>query len=293
MPKPSVPYVIVACLTIAASLLLISIAIAAFAQTWDPCSLIGGAVLLPLPSALAIQQYRATFRLVRKAAKTTAILLFIVAGFTAFAFVTTMGEFIASGVNIPWLGLLLPMLAISLVSGVAGWLNICWARSLPDSVEPAVRPLFSRRELLASVAIIGVMTAITTYFIRSEPPRYAEHVGIADAPFGLPSAATDISFCQGFRGTIAYEFTIEESDFREWVESEIGSAESQSANVAILPIMTPIRCMRYNALSSDLNGPGFISVSAGLHYSWSCEDRDIYAAFDSTSSRAYYSAHFH
>lgn len=293
LPKPSLPYVIVSCLTIAASLFLIFFGIVAFSRTWDPCSLIGGAVLLPLPSALAMQQYRATFLLVRRAAKTAAILLFIVSGFAALACVTTLGESVASGGAIPWV-LLLPMFAIALVCGFVGWLNIRWARTLPESVEPALRSSFTLRELFAAVAAFGVMTAITIAIVRSTPPRYAEHVDIADAPFGLPLVATDISYCQGVRGTIAYEFTIEESDFREWVESRIGSAESESANVAILPITTPISVTRYNAISSDLTGLDSISVGRGLHYSRSFEsDGGIHAVFDSTTNRAYYYAHFH
>lgn len=291
--KPSLSYVVVSCLTIAASLFLITLAISAFSRAWDPCSLLGGVVLLPLPSALAYQQYRAAFRLNRGAAKSAATLQFIVGAFSAALFIICTTQFIKGGGYVPWLEFLLPTFAVSVLSGVTGWLNVRWYRGLPDSIEPLLGPRFSLRELLVAVAVLGAMIAITCSFIRSTPPKYAEHVDIADAPFGLPTTAIDISYCQGFRGTIAYEFTIDELKFREWVDSGIGSAESESANVAILQISTPINITRYNALSSDLTGPDSISVSAGLHYSWSYEDRGVYALFDSTTNRAYYFAHFH
>ncbi len=71
--------------------MVISFAIAAFMQTWNPCAMMSGIILMPLPMALAIQQYRGTFRRNRSAAKNTSTLLFVVSGFSAFAFVTTVG----------------------------------------------------------------------------------------------------------------------------------------------------------------------------------------------------------
>ena len=56
-PKPTLLLVAMSVLVIGFSLFLVSVAIAAFTVTWDPCSLIGGAIILPLPVALAIQQY--------------------------------------------------------------------------------------------------------------------------------------------------------------------------------------------------------------------------------------------
>tara|TARA_Y100001933_G_scaffold215598_1_gene222344 strand:- start:179 stop:736 length:558 start_codon:yes stop_codon:yes gene_type:complete len=124
-------------------------------------------------------------------------------------------------------------------------------------------------------------------------PRYAENVPVAEAPFGLPADATDVSFYQGFRGTIAYEFTIDETSFREWVADGIGSIESNASNTELEQITTPVSITRYNAYSPELNGPDSITVNNGLYYSWSFEDRGVYAVFDSTTDRAYYFAHFH
>ena len=160
------------------------------------------------------------------------------------------------GGELPWLSLLLPMLAVAIVGLFGGWLNLRWRRNLPLSATDSGWR-FSLREILAAVAAISLLTGLTASFIRSTPPRYAENVSVADAPFGLPASAADVSFCQGFRGTIAYEFTVDEISFREWVADGIGSIESNASNTELEPITTPVSITRYNAYSSDLNGPGF------------------------------------
>ncbi len=291
-PKPTLLLIATSVLVIAFSLFLVSAAIAAFTVTWDPCSLIGGAIILPLPAALAVQQYRATFRGVGSAALTAAILLFIIGGFAAFAFATTFGEIAMGGGELPWFSMLLPMFAVAVVGLFGGWLNLRWRSKLPKmGIDAGWR--FSLREILAAVTAIALLTGLTASFVRSTPPRYAENVPVAEAPFGLPADATDVSFCQGFRGTIAYEFTIDETSFREWVADGIGSIESNASNTELEQITTPVSITRYNAYSSELNGPDSITVNNGLYYSWSFEDRGVYAVFDSTTDRAYYFAHFH
>ncbi len=284
-------------LVLAACVLLVSAAIAMFTVTWDPCSLIGGGIVLPLPTALAIQQYRGTFRSNAKAALISSVLLFVVAGFALFAFAMTLGEMIVEDVRIPWTSLLLPMLGTGVVSGASAWMNLSWSRRLNHSatldVHMADRVSFWKHELLVAVSAIALLTALVAYFVRSTPPRYAENVPRDKAPFGLPAEATEISFCQGFRGTIAYEFTINEKGFVNWVESGIGSLESEAANISIKPIAVPYSIQRYNSLTADLTGPDSITIANGLYYEWSKEDRGVYAAFDRTANRAYYFAHSH
>lgn len=291
-PKPTPLLIATSVLVIAFSLFLVSVALAAFTVTWDPCSLIGGAIILPLPAALAVQQYRATYRGVAPAALTAAVLLFIVGGFAAFALATTFGEIAMGGGELPWFRLLLPMLAVAIVGLFGGWLNLRWRRNLPPTLTDA-GCRFSLREILAAGAAISLLTGLTASFVRSTPPRYAENVSVADAPFGLPASATDVSFCQGFRGTIAYEFSVDETSFREWVADGIGSIESNASNTKLEPIITPVSITRYNAYSSELSGPESITVNKGLHFSWSFEDRGVYAVFDSSTNRAYYFAHSH
>ena len=142
---------------------------------------------------------------------------------------------------------------------------------------------FSLRELLLVVTVVAVICGLTSYIARGTLPRCAENVDRSKAPFDLPLEATDISYARGYRGTIIYEFTIDEDGFRKWVNSGIGSLESQSADVPLRPISSPVRIYRYNGQ--------FATIKQGLYYSWSKEDRGVDAVFDSTANRAYYCAH--
>jgi hypothetical protein len=284
-------------IVIAGCVLLLAGAIAALAVTWDPCSVISGVVILPLPVTLGIQQFRGTFRCNSKAALISSMLLFVVGGFALLAFAVTLGDMILKGVRIPWLGVLLPMLVTGIVGGVAAWMNLKWSRRLRRSAETTTTSpdlaRLSMRELSAAVAAIACVTGLSTYFVRSTPPRCAENVALDKAPFGMPAGATEISYCQGFRGIIAYEFTIDEKSFAAWVASGIGSLESDAANVSLQSIARPYTIERFYGLSADLSGPHSITITDGLFYDWSKEDRGVHAAFDRATSRAYYFAHFH
>lgn len=143
------------------------------------------------------------------------------------------------------------------------------------------------------MTVVAVISGLTSYFSRGTLPRFAENVDRSQAPRGLPPDATSISYCQGHRGMIAYEFTIDEDGFRRWVNSGIGSFESEAADVPIRPISEPFRIRRYYCLSPELVGPEFATITQGLYYSWSKEDRGVEAVFDSTKNRAYYHAHYH
>lgn len=297
-PKPSVVLLAFSLLVLIACVFLISVALVMFAARWDPFSLFAGVIVLTLPAVLATQQYRATFRQNGKAAYFSAVVLFIISGCAFFAFVTTLGDMLLHGVRrLPWIGLLLPMLTIGVVGCLAGWLDLRWSRRLstftPTAVNAAGPVRFSIRELLVAVTAIACVTWLVDHFVRSTPPRFAENVSVDQAPFGLPAQARDVSFCQGFRGTIAYEFTIDEDDFIAWVDSRIGSTESYAANIPLREVTGPYEIRRYCALSSTLAGPDSKTITNGLHYHWSKEDRGVYAAFDRATNRAYYFAHFH
>ncbi len=294
-PKPSFALVGLSVVILAVCILLISLAISAFFVSWDPCSLVGGVILLFLPAALAVQQYRGTFRHSTGAAFAAGVSLFVVGGLAFVAFATTLGELIVEGVRIPWIPLLLPMVATAIIGCLAAWLNLRWSRRLKlttsSPVNAPVHARFSLGELLFAMATIAGVTALSSYFVRTTLPQYAEDVSRDRAPSGLPASAQHISFCQGVRGTIAYEFTIDEEDFVAWVESGIGSLESDAANVPVQPIIGTYTIDRYYALTADLTGPDSIAITNGLYYSWSKEDRGVYAAFDRTTGRAYYYAH--
>ena len=292
-PKPRLFHVAVSVLVILVSLFLISAAIATFMADLDPCSVFGGAILILLPAVLAIQQYRATFRHIRSAAKMAAGMLFFVGIVSAFVAFMIIIEVVRQGDALPWGILITQMILFSVAANTARCLNLWWGRGLPYEAESYSSPRFTIRELLAATAAVCFVAAVSSYIVRSIPPTYGEHVDLADAPFDLPENATNISFCHGFRGTVAYEFTTDVASFRDWVDAGIGSIESEASDVKLVPITSPVSITRYIACSTDLTGPDSITVANGLHYSWSFEDRGVYAVFDSTTNRAYYFAHFH
>ncbi|MCE9553526.1 MAG: hypothetical protein K8T91_09155 [Planctomycetes bacterium] len=271
-------------------------ALAAFAVTWDPCSLIGGCIMLPWPLALGIQQYRGTFRRNAKAGHTSAISLFVIGGLGCLILVAFGAQLGLRGRHL-WLRDLLPIGLGSMFAFLAGRANLQWARLLrTETSTPASSPQgmrFSLRELFLAVTLVAVIAALVTSFVKAIPPRFAEHVDVAQAPFGLPPEAKDVSYFQGYRGTIAYEFTIDEAGFRRWVESGIGSIEAKSANVSLEPIEGSHTISTYHALTSALPGPEKVTLTDGLYYGWSKEDRGVHAAFDRVRQRAYYFAHYH
>lgn len=264
----------------------------------NPFTMLGSLVILPLSIVLAAHQYRGTFRLVPSAAKTTSVLLYIFGGFLLFAGVTTAGEAVVEGVSMRlFASFLFPMFGAAALSLAAGRMNaLCSAKLRADLATGATSPRqsgFTLRELLLVVGVLAIMTGITAQFIGSAPPTFAEHIDAAAAPVELPDGATDVSYCRGHRGTIAYEFTIDEARFRDWVSSGIGSIEAQSAGIPLQEITSPFTIKRYYLYSSELSGPYDVTIASGLSYTWSKEDRGVYAAFDRTTGRAYFHAHYH
>jgi len=292
------PFATVSALVIAGNLLLLSTFIAAAIVEPNRFAIMGGLFVLPLCVLMAVQQYRGTFRCVQSAATTTSVLLYIMGGFLIFGVVTSAGEAIANSISLRMMAsILIAMLIVATCSIAIGRMNALWSRRIRSAIDsgavPAIKRGFSLRDLLLAVTVIAAMTAITSQLIRSAPPWYAENIQASAAPFSLPAGATDVSYCKGYRGTIAYEFTINEPAFRGWVESGIGSIESESAAIPIREITTPFTIRRYFTYSSKLNGPREITVNSGLFYSWSKEDRGVHAVYDRTTGRAYYYAHFH
>jgi hypothetical protein len=268
-----------------------------WAVAWDPCSFIGGVILLPIPSFLSYRQYGAVAWSDARAARTSAILLFLIDGLACLMFAANLGEIANAKVHIPWLSLLLSMLGVGLFALIAAWVNLRWSRrftlAATISGDAASVARLSRRDALAALSAVAFVAALASYLVKSTPPQYAEHVPRERAPFGLPAGARDVSYCQGFRGTIAYEFTVSEDQFVEWVESGIGSLESNAADVPLKPIAEPFTITRYYALTKKLEGPDSVTIKDGLLYRWTKEDRGVYAAFDRATGRTYYFSHLH
>lgn len=297
-PQASKLLAVLSALVIAGNVFLISAFVGSSIIDPNPFAFIGGFFVLPICIFLAVQQYRGTFRRVPSAAHATSMMLYIVGAFLLFGAATSTAETIQKGISLRLTApFLVPMLAAAFSSIAIGKLNSRWCQSMLAAIESGAQaPVhrgFSLRELLLGVGIIAAMIGIGFHLIRTAPPRYAEGVDASAVSFDLPSGATDVSYGRGVRGTIAYEFTINEAAFRQWIDSGIGSPEAQSAGIPLEEITSRFTIPRYGATSPESKGPDEITINQGLYYSWSKEDRGVYAAFDRTTGRAYYHAHYH
>jgi hypothetical protein len=294
-PKPSLVLAIFSAAVVVASLFVASMALAMLFVTWNPCSIVSGLMLLPIPVFLGLNQYRGTFRRSRRGATIAGCFLVVFGSLQALIATVNLGEMLIGGVRVPWLGFILPLACASGLAFVAARQNFAWSRQLqrrpPAEEHSLARHRFSLRELLLAVAAIAFVVSVVTSFVRTNHLQFAEHVSRAEVPFSLPHGAHDVSYCQGFRGTIAYEFSINEPGFVDWVASGIGSLESESYNVPLKPIVAPYTIRRCYSLSRDFNGPESVTIASGLYYHWSQEDRGVYAAYDRTTGRAYYYFH--
>ncbi|QDU56895.1 hypothetical protein [Aeoliella mucimassa] len=292
--KPSKMHVLLSVLVLLGSLSLAAASLAALLVTWDVCSVISGAIFLPFPLVVSYLQYRGVFGYPAKSAMVAAGFLLVAGGFSLFVFTSLMKDFIVAGAEMSWIMPLLPMLCIGLICIGTGWLNIGWARTLESQPEVvAVTGKGSGKGLLVAVLMMISVLLMTLYFHSSTPPEYAEHVAAKDVPFGLPSNARDVSYCQGVRGIIALEFSTDEDTFVDWFDSGIGSLESEAAHIPVKPIGDKYTITRYYRLTLDLVGPNSITLTDGLYYQWNKEDRGVYAAYDRQTGRAYYYAHYH
>jgi hypothetical protein len=262
-----------------------------------------------LPSlAVAYKQHQGVFRRNAKAAKMTGIMLLIIGAFLIFGAICNFGEMVSKG---EWSSEFF-LIFTCIFSLIGGYVLFCgiqqfrWAKELriwqktnvdaSDKQEikqetaslysPPIQ--FSLRELLGFVAVVAAITSLTTWTIRSQPPRFIEHATPEQAGLSLPAGATDVCCRRGFRGTISYEFTIDEAGFLEWAKSDPGSYESQMAGIPLKPIEKP----RFvSPLTKDGSGDRekTMIITNGYYYLWREEDRQVDYVYDKDRQRVHYS----
>ncbi len=295
IPKRSWALYATTAFVLAACLFFISVAAGSLASSWDVCSVISGALVLPIPVFLEVEQYRATFRFNARAARHAGIFLAVISGVLWFGGATNAYEAVMAGwhSNYWWpLGILF---GAAVLNTLAAWINFRWGRRLRDADARGAladrRKRFSRRELLLALAAVSITATTVGYAILTTPPQYAEHVTANVAPMSLPKGARDISYARQSRGLNACEFTCEEGAFVEWVESGIGSIESNASGNTVQPITSTYSILRYTALMPRGTMRERMPIENGLYYEWSHEDRGVYAAYDRTTGRGYYYSH--
>lgn len=267
----------------------------------EPMALAGVIFFGPFCYLIAAWQYRGTFRAEPQAARRLGILMYVLGGMCLLMYATNVGEYYQKhGFGSNPTAILVELsfvLAPATVGLVLGRINQLHARRLNTiySARSELRPRFgvTLRDGLVGLTIVGLVGGIVAYQVHSHPPRSAEHVTAAAAGLHLPEGASDVSYCHGSRGTIAYEFTTDELRFRNWVDSGIGSIESELTKAALEEITAPYMIDRYLDLVPNRPGIDEAEIRTGLKYEWRFEDRGVHAAFDRATGRGYYYAHYH
>lgn len=131
--------------------------------------------------------------------------------------------------------------------------------------------------------------------IHSGGKQYEEHLTYEAAPIsGLPEGATDICYGRGYRGNIAYEFTIDEADFLDWAEGlrkshrlRPGETLGKIKKEGPFEIPSYTRYLPEQA-SSASGGKGMAKIQQGYFYMQAKLDNGFELGYDTATRRAYY-----
>jgi hypothetical protein len=198
---------------------------------------------------------------------------------------------------------LLPLIVAGGLLAVVGFANLRRRRQLEryHAEHPEAR---SRERTTASPrwgwTLCGAMAVGSLpLWLPDGPPHTAEHVDAEQGGFELPVDATDVSYYR-HDAWIAYEFTTREQSFRQWIMSERFAPEPSLPRADVKEITEPHGVVRYlrgvrleAGKQVDDHGEDEATVTEGLKYGWSIEDRGVHAAFDRKTNRAYLYIHFY
>ena len=286
-PRPGKLLVALSVLLIGGCLLMVGGAVGALASTFDPCSAISGALMLPVPLFIAVQQYRGVFHRQAGAAFAAACCLVGFGGLFVLAGVGNSLEFFVSnwqtGIDWsndwPFFGLLATIVLVGLTMVAVGWLTMRWSKQLRAAGQGSVSRTFSSRELAATMALIGVVAGVAC-LMADRRPSTGVNVPPDQAPFSVPPTAKDVCY-QMFSGNNgAVEFTTDEATFRQWIAAEVAPAAWDRADVAPLE-------KKAESVIRDYRGKSWLATDV-LQYSWSFEGNGAVAIFDPATGRAYY-----
>jgi hypothetical protein len=189
---------------------------------------------------------------------------------------------------------LLGLAAAGVACLVAGYWNASWAYRLGRQVvweKPKSTKRYSIRELLGAMSVVAVFTAMTAYVVKTEPPPWAENVSASESPLHLLVGASNVSYARGVRGLLACEFDCSEATFRNWFDDGIGTCESAADQLPLREIASPVSITSYQGLLPKFLFQGSHSITNGLYYQWTQEDRGVFAAYDRDAGRGYYYSH--
>ena len=273
--------------------------------SWNVCSMLGGMVVLPFPLAVGGLQYAAGFRQNARAAKVVGIIHLVACAVFGFGWIANTSECIFEKGSLTWdqCSPLLILLCIATYCGICAWINLRVGKylraataegGLPVATGAMGRYQFTLRELLGGIVIVSIMASVASYTIRLEGKQYAEHVTREEAPvnvFQLPEDVTDVCYCRRCRGSLAYEFTIDEAGFHNWAKNRLEYSPSNSAaSIDKIQKGNPFTIERYTSLMPE---PSSIenetaTITQGYFYELWWQDEGLKLAYDSVNQRAYF-----
>jgi hypothetical protein len=301
MPRPRWPLIVTSTVFIGGCLFFGGVTLSGFGH-WDPCAWVVAVIFTGPSFGIAYWQYAAAFRAHESSASILRYLLPMMGAGGLLVAVLAVLEPLSEGVtptNDYIAGLVLPLVLVGIWFGWVGFLNFRWHRQLTaapvlatlveDHVTaptPGGRFRISLGQSLALIAALSAVLAGATFGYRDIPPQIAMHVSPHEARLrSLPTGATDVCIWRGYRGTITYNFAIDETGFWEWTKSIGGSLESQASGVKIMPVTASIEI--YDPFARN----GAHTITRGWFYDFHVEDRGLQYAYDAVQCRAYFSFH--
>ena len=216
-------------LAIISGLFLIAICVFLFstfvASYFEPLSF----ALLISPGSLfflwiAHQQYRSLFCCQPFKTRTLSGCFFVLGFFGLLGVMSIVPEYVSTS-EFDWdfLPLLLALFFGGVFFALLGFVNARDFRNRRKNAKekPVRYPFHWKRELLGLLLIILSVTMTSYWMVQSTPPIEGRNLSYQEFPFkSFPSEGTDYSYMRRMRGTLYCEFTIDEKEFRDWIDSE-------------------------------------------------------------------------
>lgn len=262
---------------------------------WNPFAMMGFFVILPGVVALAYGQFNAVFRYKGESACWVYVMYFVSAGLAILLLISTLVEIIQDKPfnREVFLDFVIQFggrcIGVAVYSVFCGILMMRWYRKIRRAGAEGVvlSGLLGRRiitEIFFAVFLVPLVLGGVYGHYRGEIIDFGEGVESVD---WLPEPAGKVSYYISYNYT-AYEFTIPEEDFLEWVKGK---------GWEVAEITSPVAVERYNQRKDRVKGqsevvqdePDTANVEAGLYYKELERDggRTV-VVYDRAKERAHY-----
>lgn len=262
---------------------------------WNPFAMLGSFMILSGVMAVAYGQFNAVFRYRSESACWVYVMYFVLAGLAILGLAGNLPEVIQDKPfnRVEFLDFVIHFGGMCLGAAVyfvfCGILMMRWYRKIRRAGAEGVvlSGLLGRRiitEIFFAVFLVPLVLGGVYGHYRGEIIDFGERVESVD---WLPEPAGKVSYYISYNYT-AYEFTIPEEDFLEWVKRKGWEADE---------IESPVTVERYNQRKDRVKGqsevvqdePDTANVEAGLYYKELERDggRTV-VVYDRAKKRAYY-----